>query len=82
LHAVKAALRKKQTLLGGSEDWRVFRGRRLAEMLKDDFWRARLFIGARKQQSTLYQTDTVRIQDLKITHSKFRKPDNKGGRGP
>ena len=29
-----------------------------------------------------YQIDTVRIQDLKITHSKFGKPDNKGGRGP
>jgi hypothetical protein len=40
----KAALQKKQTLLwGGSEDGRVFRGRRLAELLKDDFWRARLF---------------------------------------
>ena len=35
--------KKTNPSLGGSEDRRVFRGRRLAELLKDDFWRARLF---------------------------------------
>jgi len=37
MHAVEAALRKKQILLRRSDTRRVFLGKRLAELLKDAF---------------------------------------------
>ena len=44
MHAAKAALRRKQIVLRRSEDRRVLLGRKMAELLKDDFWRTRLFL--------------------------------------